>query len=159
MGDFNYTYSQHLSPHHLRQAPTQWLQYIEDHFVDGVTPPDQAAQPTFCRGMQSSCIDFIFLSKDLPFVPRTANVTYIHPVWTDHFMVSIQLEYNPPPTDTTDHPSVGKGLWRANPLLASNKDFCAALKNALSNTVSSFIVGLSASYKWEALKGTTKKPV
>ncbi|KAG0769000.1 hypothetical protein G6F33_004027 [Rhizopus arrhizus] len=157
MGDFNYIYSQHLLPHHLRQVPTQWLQYIEDHFVDGVTPPDQAAQATFCRGVQFSCIDFIFLSKDLPFVPRTANVTYIHPVWTDHFMVSIQLEYNPPPTDTTDHLSVGKGLWRANPLLASNKDFCAALKNALSNTVSSFIVGLSASYKWEALKGTTKK--
>ncbi|KAG0779319.1 hypothetical protein G6F21_012635 [Rhizopus arrhizus] len=100
---------------------------------------------------------FTTLSKDLPFVPRTANVTYIHPVWTDHFMVSIQLEYNSPPTDTTDHPSVGKGLWRANPHLASNKDFCAALKNALSNTVSSFIVGLSASYKWELLKATTKK--
>ncbi|KAG1592700.1 hypothetical protein G6F47_009347 [Rhizopus delemar] len=157
MGDFNYTYSQHLSPHHLRQAPKQWLQYIEDHFVDGVTPPDQAAQPTFCRGVQSSCIDFIFLSKDLPFVPRTANVTYIQPVWTDHFMVSIQLEYNSPPTDTTDHPTVGKGLWRANPLLASNKDFCAALKHALSNTVSSFIDGLVASYKWETLKATTKK--
>ncbi|EIE92364.1 hypothetical protein RO3G_17235 [Rhizopus delemar RA 99-880] len=157
MGDFNYTYSQHLSPHHLRQAPKQWLQYIEDHFVDGVTPPDQAAQPTFCRGVQSSCIDFVFLSKDLPFVPRTANVTYIQPVWTDHFMVTIQLEYNPPPTDTTDHPSIGKGLWRVNPLLANNKDFRAALKHALSNTVSSFIGGLSASYKWETLKATTKK--
>ncbi|KAG1451795.1 hypothetical protein G6F46_005552 [Rhizopus delemar] len=149
--------SQHLSSHHLRQAPKQWLQYIEDYFVDGVTPPDQAAQPTFCRGVQSSCIDFIFLSKDLPSVPRTANVTFIQPVWTDQFMVSIQLEYNPPPTDAMDHPSIGKGLWRANPLLASNKDFCAALKNALSNTVPSFIDGLSASYKWEALKATTKK--
>ncbi|KAL7320714.1 hypothetical protein PS15m_000577 [Mucor circinelloides] len=37
LGDFNYTYS-NASSSRNRQAPRSWLQYIDDHFLDGVTP-------------------------------------------------------------------------------------------------------------------------
>ncbi|KAL9536500.1 hypothetical protein MBANPS3_012607, partial [Mucor bainieri] len=38
LGDFNYTYS-NASSSRNRQAPAPWLQYLDDHFVSGITAP------------------------------------------------------------------------------------------------------------------------
>ncbi|KAL0144025.1 hypothetical protein V8B55DRAFT_1561380 [Mucor lusitanicus] len=47
LGDFNYTYSN--------------LQYLGDHFVNGITTPGANPSVTSQRGSSQSCIDFIFL--------------------------------------------------------------------------------------------------
>ncbi|KAF1802759.1 hypothetical protein FB192DRAFT_1379692 [Mucor lusitanicus] len=55
LGDFNYTYSN--------------LQYLGDHFVNGITTPGANPSVTSQRGSSQSCIDFIFLPsymKDSP---------------------------------------------------------------------------------------------
>ncbi|EPB92396.1 hypothetical protein HMPREF1544_00694 [Mucor circinelloides 1006PhL] len=58
-----------------------WLQYIDDHFLNGVTPPGNASSITFQRGVSQSCIDYIMLSNDLASSAAFdhCNTSYIQP--------------------------------------------------------------------------------
>ncbi|KAG0820298.1 hypothetical protein G6F18_012499 [Rhizopus arrhizus] len=157
LGDFNYTYATHLSKRSRRpQAPAAWLNYIASHFVDGVTPPGHSSQPTFLRGTQQSCIDYIFLSKDLVCTRTLGQIHYIQPSWTDHLLLSLRLPLlsDSAPNSTAQ---VGKGLWRAQPKLASDPSFRSLLASAIDNTVDTLDPSLPVNLKWEELKSTLQR--
>ncbi|OAD81107.1 hypothetical protein PHYBLDRAFT_161740 [Phycomyces blakesleeanus NRRL 1555(-)] len=54
-----------------RRGPLAWLQFLDNHMVDCVTPPGQNPQPTFYRALSSTTIDYILASPDLH--PRTTD--------------------------------------------------------------------------------------
>ncbi|CEP20204.1 hypothetical protein [Parasitella parasitica] len=132
LGDCNYTYS-NTSSSRNQQAPHSWLQYIDDHFFNGVTPPGKASCVTFQRGISQSCIDYIMLSNDLASSVAFdhCNTSYIQPVWSEHFQISSQLR-----------------LHRLFLLPL----FKQQLYKALSKRVTTFDTSLSAAQKWEQLK-------
>ncbi|KAL9536431.1 hypothetical protein MBANPS3_012652, partial [Mucor bainieri] len=76
------------------------------------------------------------------------------PAWSDHLLLSCHLQLYPA-TDASSTSSVGKGLWRAHPLLASNSLFRRQLHKALCACVASLEPSWSAAQKWEELKHTT----
>lgn len=57
--------------------------------------------------------------------------------------------------DASSALSVGKGLWRAHPLLASNSTFRHQLHRALCGRVPTLDPTLSVAQKWKELKRTT----
>ncbi|CEP15776.1 hypothetical protein [Parasitella parasitica] len=155
LGDFNYTYS-NSSTYRNRQAPAAWLKYIDDHFINGITAPGASPSITFQRGTSQSCIDYVFLYADLTSAVQFdhCHTTFVQPAWSDHFLLSCPLRLYPP-TDSSSASSVGQGLWRAHPRLASNSLFRRQLSDALSRCVHSLDGALSAAQKWELLKQTT----
>ncbi|KAI8635788.1 hypothetical protein BD408DRAFT_356904, partial [Parasitella parasitica] len=155
LGDFNYTYS-NASSSRNRQAPPSWLQYIDDYFLNGVTPPGKPSSITFQRGVSQSCIDYILFSHDLASSIDFdhCHTSYIQPAWSDHFLISSQVRLHPA-SDASSASAVGKGLWRAHPHLAHNPLFKQLLYKALSKCLGTLDVSLSAAQKWEHLKLTT----
>ncbi|EPB89721.1 hypothetical protein HMPREF1544_03384 [Mucor circinelloides 1006PhL] len=108
LGDFNYTYS-NASSSRNRQAPRSWLQYyIDDYFLDGVTPTGKASSVTFQRGISHSCIDYIMFSNDLAssvaFFDH-CNTSYIQPAWwSDHLLISSsKLRLHPAPDASVEY--------------------------------------------------------
>ncbi|KAG1494177.1 hypothetical protein G6F45_012595 [Rhizopus arrhizus] len=157
LGDFNYSYASHLSPRSRRpQAPDHWLSHIHSYYVDGVTPSDQAALPTFHRGTQQSCIDYIFISRDLVSTQSLGRVHYIQPTWTDHFMVSLRIPLLTSASNN-DTSAIGKGLWRAHPRLAADPAFCKLLTTSISRTIATFDDTVPVELRWDALKSTVKQ--
>lgn len=76
--------------------------------------------PTFRRRTTfSTTIDYMFLNPELLDFCTDHFVHFVNSDWTDHALLSAQL--------TFAHPDRAKGLWRANPQLASNKCFCQRL--------------------------------
>ncbi|OAD76888.1 hypothetical protein PHYBLDRAFT_165386 [Phycomyces blakesleeanus NRRL 1555(-)] len=155
--DFNYTYSP-ASPR-VRQAPHNWLKYINEFFTDGITPPGQISNSTFHRGLSQSCIDYLFVSSDMASSIHFdhSRTTYVQPAWSDHFLLSAQLRLSPATHASSLVNAVGKGLWRSHPWLANNCLFCTRLTQSLHSCVHNFAPGLSHATKWEALKATTAK--
>ncbi|KAL4212108.1 hypothetical protein AB4K20DRAFT_2008234 [Rhizopus microsporus] len=49
LGNFNYSYATHLSISRPRQAPSSWLQYINQFFHDGITAVGNPSEATFHR--------------------------------------------------------------------------------------------------------------
>ncbi|CAO0792591.1 unnamed protein product [Mucor circinelloides] len=134
LGSFNYTYSNASSSRNY-QAPRSWLQYIDDdHF----------------------CIDCIMLSNNLASSVAfdRYNTLYIQPAWSDHFLIFSQLRLHPAP-DASSASVVGKGLWRAHPLLASIPLFKPLLYKTFAKRLVTLDACLSALQKWEQLKLTT----
>ncbi|KAL0084530.1 hypothetical protein F4703DRAFT_1719481, partial [Phycomyces blakesleeanus] len=157
LGDFNYTYSP-ASPR-VRQAPHNWLKYIDEFFTDGITPPEQISNTTFYRGLSQSCIDYLFVSSDMASSIHFdhSRTTYVQPAWSDHFLLSAQLRLSPATHASLSVNAVGKGLWCAHPWLVNNRLFCTHLTQSLHSCVHNFAPGLYPATKWEALKATTAK--
>ncbi|KAG2192648.1 hypothetical protein INT47_006906 [Mucor saturninus] len=155
-GDFNYSYSRQFSSR-IRQAPSFWLHYIDSSFTDSITPTDQLASATFYRGVSRSCIDYVFVSNDLASSTHydDCTTTYIQPQWSNHLLLKAQFRLFPPISDSNSVFSVGKGLWRAHPRLASNPHFVKQLNRILSKCVHQFNTPMSAAEKWESLKAAT----
>ncbi|KAI9337344.1 Endonuclease/exonuclease/phosphatase, partial [Pilaira anomala] len=154
LGDFNYTYGHSLSTTRSRQAPSHWLAYTDNHFVDGITPSGTFPSNTFQRGVSQSCIDYIFISTDLfsSIDFDDCSTTFIQPIWSDHFLLTTHLRLHQPTGTDSTAKSVGKGLWRAHPKLARNPDFKKRLNLALTEGVAALDPSLSAAIKWERLK-------
>lgn len=157
LGDFNYTNGFHSSYGRIRQAPTDWLTYIDNNFIEGVTKPGLCSSPTFHRGVSQSCIDYIFVSTDLSSSINFEKslTSFIQPLWSDHFLLSIQLLLQPPIDASSSATATGKGLWRAHPNLARNSAFKKRLHLDLTKCTNSLNPSLSAADKWELLKKTT----
>lgn len=158
LGDFNYSYSRSFSSRPIRQAPTTWLQYIDNNFFDGITPPDSLAASTFHRGSSQSCIDYVMVSSDLylSVCLDKCRTLYIQPAWSDHCLLTCHLRLSVPNSGSSVS-SVGKGIWRANPRLALNSEFQDRLKTALTKCVASLDFTLANTTKWETLKHVTAK--
>lgn len=156
LGDFNYSYALHLSASPARQAPSSWLQYLEQYFVDGVTPAGSFSEATFHRGLSRSCIDYIFVTPDLINSKRSSSTTYIQPAWSDHCLVTLRMRLPTPASDTIEpSPITGKGIWRAHPRLAASPEFCAKLKSTISDSIASLPLHWSAQDKWDTIKSVS----
>ena len=154
LGDLNYTHPSSTSSSFRRnQAPSEWIRFVTNNFKDGVTPDRSSSQPTFCRGVQQSCIDYIFLSNDIAPLRSNGRVTYINPSWTDHFLLTSTVQLmSASSIDTTK--STGKGHWRAHPKLAMDPKFCHKLHAALMVTTSALSPSSSPQERWEEFKAT-----
>ncbi|CEP12276.1 hypothetical protein [Parasitella parasitica] len=82
------------------------------------------------------------------------NTVTFQRAWSDHFYLSCQLRLYPS-ADASSTSTVGRGLWRAHPLLATDSTFRRQLHRALSGRVLTPDPTLSAAQKWEELKRTT----
>ncbi|KAI9030056.1 hypothetical protein CLU79DRAFT_690798, partial [Phycomyces nitens] len=107
------------------QAPQKWRLFVNQQFLDCVTPPDSPLMPTFHSNTSSSYIDYIYASKNIASHRMSGNVTYIHQQWTDYYLVRTSLHF--PSSNST-----GEGLWRANPLLARSESYRSSLYFLLS---------------------------
>ncbi|OAD74955.1 hypothetical protein PHYBLDRAFT_167288 [Phycomyces blakesleeanus NRRL 1555(-)] len=143
LGDFNHSY--HTRSPRPRLAPHTWLQFLSDHLFDCVTMPDSTPMPTFHRGTTSSTLDYIFSSSDIFSHRILSSVDYIHPQWSDHFLVSASFLFD---SGTV----LGKGLWRANPRLSYNQHFCLQLDSHIHSLVHSLPTSLSVQEQWDSLK-------
>ncbi|KAI8636270.1 hypothetical protein BD408DRAFT_438068 [Parasitella parasitica] len=123
--------------------------------IRGATP-----SVTFQRGSSQSCNDHIFLPSDLSLSVQYEHcrTSVIQPPWSDYFLLSCQLRLYPA-ADASFTLSVGKGSWRAHPLLASNLVFRRRLHRALSGRVQTLDPTLSAAQKWDELKQRTTATV
>ncbi|CEP13217.1 hypothetical protein [Parasitella parasitica] len=80
-------------------APAQWLQYLNDYFIDGITALGATPASTFLRGLSESCIDYVFLSSDFSSSVQYehCSTSYVQPAWSDHSLLSCQLRLYPSP--------------------------------------------------------------
>jgi hypothetical protein len=124
--------------------------------MDGITPSGHVAQSTFHRGLQQSCIDYIFITQDLFACKTVGQVNYVQPSWSDHFLLSLRLQFSSGMT-SNNVKTIGKGLWRAHPRLAADSSFCDRLAAALSSTAESLDHQLPVTEKWDILKSTVQR--
>lgn len=107
-------------------APSPWLDYLAENYQDSVTATSQTHQSTFHRGTSRSCIDYIYVNHDLVRSCLIPTAIFIQPVWSDHMLLSLSLNLDPPlvtEDNPTTSPKPGKGIWRAHPRLASSRPF------------------------------------
>ncbi|CEI92496.1 hypothetical protein RMCBS344292_06752 [Rhizopus microsporus] len=159
LGGFNYSYTVNISPHSYLDAPIEWLEYVAGH-IDSIIATGQTHQPTFHRGNSSSCIDYIFVSRDLAQTCLAPTSRYIQPCWSDHMLLSLPLHLAPTSRlsgDGQSPPSLGKGIWRAYPRLATSCSFRDQLYKAVSAGVSSFPYSMSVQCQWDAIKDIAKR--
>ena len=110
LSDFNYSISSGLNAKSRRsKAPITWLNHVDRFYVDAVTPRKQAAHATFSRGLSQSCIDYIYVSNDLYPARTYGSVSYMNPMWTDHFLVRACFQLIPPSVSNSLN-QTGKGL-------------------------------------------------
>ncbi|KAG2199307.1 hypothetical protein INT47_012941 [Mucor saturninus] len=99
----------------------RWNQELQANFrncLDSAT-----ISPTFRRGQQMSTIDYIYSTTDLFSDKIKSNVEFISPTWTDHALLTFSFKCS--------FTHLGKGLWRANPALASNPKFLDSMHHEI----------------------------
>ncbi|KAG0751945.1 hypothetical protein G6F57_016970 [Rhizopus arrhizus] len=128
-GDFNYSpsfssqYTNSTPQIPFRAAQRDWHDFLLTNFNEFTHPSLDNPLPTFRRGTTSSTIDYIFGSLSLFPCVQKSNTEFINSKWTDHALLSIQFKFG-----SGRH---GKGLWRANPYLATNSYFVKTLYRSL----------------------------
>jgi endonuclease/exonuclease/phosphatase family metal-dependent hydrolase len=65
LGDFNYSYAFNATSRNYRNAPEPWLDHIARNYHDSVHITNSLHQPTYHSGSARSCLDYIFISKDM----------------------------------------------------------------------------------------------
>ncbi|KAG1142122.1 hypothetical protein G6F38_007956 [Rhizopus arrhizus] len=136
-GDFNYHphSSRQLSRHSDTSSPTtaqsRWHQFVNTYLTECVHPSLDQTLPTFRRDNVSTTIDYIFLSQSLASHRTRSSVAFINSLWTDHALLSVSFKFG-----SSQH---GKGFWRANPFLATNRFFIKRLKSTLDQFCSSVL--------------------
>ncbi|KAG1145417.1 hypothetical protein G6F37_005710 [Rhizopus arrhizus] len=113
LGDINYSY------HRLKlstQTSLKWVSYLEESFYNVMHSGDNSNIPTFHRndGIYST-IDYIFISNQMRPMLRSTDIHRLHSSWTDHQLLSLSINLGQNPT--------GFSLWRANPILAQQKEY------------------------------------
>ncbi|KAF1801514.1 hypothetical protein FB192DRAFT_1373269 [Mucor lusitanicus] len=127
LGDFHHTYF-NASSYRNRQALAPWLEYLDDHFVNGITAPGANPSITSRRGSTQSCICCLLYNMNTA-TPHTYSQRRLYPS-----------------TDASPTSSVGKGLWRIHPLLASNSTL-APQKDTSGSTSTQLLVPLTAVFQ------------
>ncbi|KAG2194343.1 hypothetical protein INT47_011510 [Mucor saturninus] len=150
-GDFNFSLSAVSNPlsgtRALANHQVRWNQELQANFrncLDSAT-----ISPTFRRGQQMSTIDYIYSTTDLFSDKIKSNVEFISPTWTDHALLTFSFKCS--------FTHLGKGLWRANPALASNPKFLDSMHHEIDKTCLMFHPNLSPQLRWDRIKETVKK--
>ncbi|KAG2228473.1 hypothetical protein INT48_003130, partial [Thamnidium elegans] len=117
--------------------------YAPSDYTNSILATDQIHQPTFHRGSSRSCIDYIFVSRDLSNTCLPPIPIFIQPAWSDHMLLSPSLIIDKPSSQETDNrdissPPTGKRIWRAHPRLASSKSFRDILSKVLASSIATF---------------------
>lgn len=105
--------------------------------------------PTFRRNQQSSHIEYMFGSIELYQQLTNTKIEYVSPTSTDHALLSATLSWA---SSTT-----GKGIWRANPALASSPIFLDSMHQRLSKLCASFTTQTTLQEQWDQIKTTIAK--
>ena len=142
MGDFNYSPFRETGP---SQIPILWQNFLCNYFIDGITSSNEIPAPTFRRGATTrSTIDYVFSSKDLDDFRYASSVDFVNSNWTDHAMLAVTYVF--------ENPSCGKGLWRANPLLARQPAFRQQLATVLTTFHRTLDRHQSVQDQWDMVK-------
>ncbi|CEG77013.1 hypothetical protein RMATCC62417_11830 [Rhizopus microsporus] len=75
-------------------------------------------------------------------------------------LLFLSLHFTPTsrlPEDGQSPPSLGKGIWRAHPRLATSRSFRDQLHKAVSAGISSFPYSMSVQCQWDAIKVIAKR--
>ncbi|KAG0946801.1 hypothetical protein G6F57_007808 [Rhizopus arrhizus] len=113
LGDFNYSY-RHLNL--SAQTSLKWVSYLEESFYNVMQSGDNSNIPTFRRNDEIySTIDYIFISNQMCPMLKSTDIHRLHSSWTDHQLLSLSINLGQNPT--------GFSLWRANPILAQQKEY------------------------------------
>ncbi|OAD71813.1 hypothetical protein PHYBLDRAFT_170460 [Phycomyces blakesleeanus NRRL 1555(-)] len=139
-GDLNYNTRLTSSP----PLPTAWTQWLSHHWFDAITPVNCTPLPTFTTG---STLDFLFVTNDLKISVHSPVVEYVAGSWTDHFSISIQLSIG--------SPQHGPGIWRFNPYLLSDKEFCNTMTTFL-DAAETQISNVAPHIQWDLIKANLK---
>lgn len=147
-GDFNYSFEHVTFTHHNTQtadtlnSQSQWHQHLQAMYGNCFDPNSPTA--TFRRGQQMSKIDYFFASSELQQLITQSQVQFMSPSWTDHAFLSVTFKF----TST----STGKGLWRANPALASNAAFLDSMHKKINSVCAQFSPSLTPQVQWDRIK-------
>ncbi|KAI7855722.1 hypothetical protein BDC45DRAFT_438662, partial [Circinella umbellata] len=138
LGDFNYSYTRSDSSY--LKAPVAWLDFLSSSFFN-LTSSLQL--PTFKSHLGQSSIDHIFTAPEITPHCYNPDLAYLDLFWTDHAIISTSLRF----TNQT-----GKGLWRANPALIHNSDFCDALQATLDQICNTQLDSSNTQLDWDQVK-------
>jgi exonuclease III len=142
MGDLNYAYTK---PYQMAMVADSWLEHIHSHFTDCITDPFQQPVPTcFSASGPPSTIDYIYVSSNMARQTSRCLVKHVSRTWTDHELLSVDFQIGITPT--------GKGVWRFNPILLNNPDFCSTLKDALLTLHTSLDTYGDVQQQWDIVK-------
>jgi hypothetical protein len=149
LGDFNYSYASYLYASPARQAPSAWLQYLEQYFMDGVTPAGSFSEATFHSGLSQPCFNYTFMTSDLINSKHSLSTAYIQPAKSDYCLVTLRMRLPTPVSDTIKQPpNTCKDILRAHPHLATSFEFCDKLKDTISDSVDSSRASNAKVFSW-----------
>lgn len=136
------------------QSRAQWLWHaMLQHYYQECSHRLQTDPliPTFTNNQYRSTIDYMYIAPPLTDFLHTSQVEFIGSQWTDHAMLSLHFKIR-----NNNH---GKGLWRANPRLATNSFFINLLHNYLDEfhqNLSQTTLQPSPQLIWDDIKNLTR---
>lgn len=137
MGDFNYH-------HHMRNsAPALWKSWLNNHTINTLNPLNTLPIHTFNNHRNQTTIDYIFMSPGLAESVTAPTHTYLHNDWTDHAMLSCELQLEALAT--------GPGVWRLNTSILRDKEYTEQLTNTIKQDLR-HMQALSPQDAWDQLK-------
>jgi hypothetical protein len=150
-GDLNYSYLPSGQPSY---SLDDWVAMTDEYLYNSMTPNDLSSIPTFQRPhletSWESTIDYIFISQN-SFAHHLIHNTVekLNSVWTDHSLLTIQLEFKRIP--------LGPGLWKANPMLLQQKEFRDQLNRRLDYLAKGLDPSTSSQDNWGNIKVQVKR--
>ncbi|KAG0978525.1 hypothetical protein G6F29_009263 [Rhizopus arrhizus] len=145
-GDFNYSY---LRSNLSSATSLQWVSYLDDYFSNIMHDDLSGSLPTFERNDSISTIDYIYVGKPFRSAVESVDLQSIRSEWTDHHMLMATLCVGQSP--------LGPGLWRANPVLAHNKDYQSQLYQKLTKVLEHLPSHLDFQAQWDHVKAAVKQ--
>ena len=142
LGDFNYH-------HHMRNtAPAAWKRWINNSTINTLNPYNSLPIHTFNNRHHQTTIDYIFMSPSLAEHVTAPSHTYLHRDWTDHTMLSCELNLEALQT--------GPGVWRLNTSLLKDKEVLVQLAETVKRDLQE-MGGLPPQMAWDQLKLTLQE--
>ncbi|GAA5799979.1 hypothetical protein HPULCUR_005400 [Helicostylum pulchrum] len=136
-GDFNYDYNRDIIRNNYAfKTSTEWVSFLLNSFYDCMAFHELDPVPIFQRNLSiQSVIDYIYAGYDIQHMITGSNIEHLKPQWSDHALLSVKF--------TLGESQIGPGLWRGNPVYATNKFFQKILQQKLESLIISMSPDLS----------------
>ncbi|KAI8071157.1 uncharacterized protein B0P05DRAFT_573226 [Gilbertella persicaria] len=155
VGDFNFSFEPiHISGSHSSR-PKKFMSLIAANFSDCLNSKDDDDFynyfPTFRRGKSMSCIDYIFAGGNIRRYVTGSELEFLSPKLTDHALLTTSLRFG--------YANTGKGLWRADPYLATKNSYCHKIQTSISHFMTKVLANTTYSpqLQWDRFKGYVRK--